>query len=53
MGDNYYLLNVDPLIWFGFQGLNKGENLVMNFANIEHDPNEVERKSLSELHYNW
>ena len=51
--DNYYLLNVDPLIWFGFQGLNKGENLVMNFANIEHDPNEVERKSFSDLIYNW
>ena len=51
--DNYYLLNVDPLIWFGFQGLNKGSNLVMNFANIEHDPNEVERKSFSDLIYNW
>ena len=54
IGENDYCrLTVKPLIWFGFQGLNKGENLVMNFANIEHDPNEVERKSLSELHYNW
>tara|TARA_Y100000589_G_scaffold19013_1_gene15790 strand:- start:801 stop:1217 length:417 start_codon:yes stop_codon:yes gene_type:complete len=51
--ENYCRITVDPMIWFGFQGLNKGNNLVMNFANIEHDPDEVERINLLDLKYNW
>ena len=54
IGENdYYLLTVDPLIWFGFQGINQGKNLIMNIANIEHDPIEVERKDFMELGYLW
>ena len=49
----YFRLTVDPLIWFGFQGMNEGKNLVMNIANIEHDPFEVERKDFQDLKYLW
>ena len=49
----YFRLTVDPLIWFGFQGMNQGKNLVMNIANIEHDPFEVERKDFQDLKYLW
>ena len=51
--NNYCRLTVNPLIWFGFQGLEEGENIVMNVANIENDPNEVERKDLLDLEYFW
>ena len=50
---NYSRITVLPNIWFGFQGLDKGNNLVMNLSNIEHDPSEVDRKELLEIEYTW
>lgn len=50
---NYNRLTVNPLVWFGFQGMDEGKNLVVNIANIEHDPSEVERKDLMDLKYLW
>ena len=51
---NYCRLTVPPKIWFAFQGLdNKYPNLVFNFANLQHDPNEVIRKEINEIFYNW
>ena len=50
---NYSRITVLPNIWFGFQGLYKGNNLVMNLSNIEHDPSEVLRKELLEIDYEW
>ena len=49
--DNYCRLTVPPNIWFGFQGLN--ENLIMNLIDMEHNPDEVKRKSTNELYYDW
>lgn len=51
--DNYCRLTVNPQIWFSFQGIGKGKNIVINIANIENDPNEVERKDLLDLEYYW
>ena len=49
----YARLTVPPGIWFGFQGIASGQSLLMNLADKIHDPDEVSRKSESELHYNW
>jgi dTDP-4-dehydrorhamnose 3,5-epimerase len=51
--DNYARITVPPGIWFGFQGLGKSENLVLNISNILHDTNEVDKKSLKEIKYDW
>ena len=51
--DNYVRLTVPPGIWFGFQGLESKNSLVMNIASIPHDNNEVERLSLADINYNW
>ena len=51
--DQYERITVPPGIWFGFQGLTKSQSLVLNIASIPHDPNEVERRELSEIKYNW
>jgi len=51
--DRYVRITVLPGIWFGFQGLTKSQSLVLNIASIPHDPNEVERRELSEIKYNW
>lgn len=40
--DNYQRLTVPPGLWFGFEGLGEGLNLMLNLASIEHDPNESE-----------
>ena len=51
---NYCRVTVPPKIWFAFQGLdNKYPNLVFNFANLQHDPDEVIRKDINEIFYNW
>ena len=51
--DNYIKLTIPPMIWFAFMGLDKPENLVMNFADLDYDPNEVEVKSLNEINFKF
>jgi len=46
-------LTIPPLLWFGFQGLDQSTSLVLNIADIEHDPNEVKRKNIDDIKYNW
>lgn len=51
--DNYSRLTIQPGLWFGFKGVGDGLNLVCNIASIEHDPEEVIRKELYEISYEW
>ena len=44
---NYARLTVPPCVWFGFIGLSSQASTLCNLADIEHDPNEVERVSPS------
>ena len=50
--ENYFRITVPPGLWFAFKGLGK-RNLVMNIADIEHDPNESEKKNLLDISYSW
>jgi dTDP-4-dehydrorhamnose 3,5-epimerase len=49
----YVRVTVPPGIWFAFQGLGTPQSLVLNIASVAHDPNEVERLALSDIHYVW
>jgi len=51
--DNYCRLTVPPMVWMGFQGLSDSSAMLLNIADIEHDPDEVNRKEMSEINYNW
>ena len=51
--DRYFRITVPPGIWFGFKGLASGRSLLMNVADIEHDPGEVLHKSISDFRYDW
>jgi dTDP-4-dehydrorhamnose 3,5-epimerase len=51
--ENYQRINVPPDIWFGFKGLNQPASVIMNVADMEHNPNEVLRKSINEFKYSW
>ena len=50
---NYKLLTVPPGIWFGFKGLKAGKNLLLNLANIAHDPEEIDRVGIDEFKVDW
>ncbi len=41
--ENYCLLSIPPLIWYGFMGMSDGESLIANCADMIHDSLEVER----------
>jgi dTDP-4-dehydrorhamnose 3,5-epimerase len=51
--NTYARITVPPGIWFGFQGLSAPQSLVLNIANISHDPNEVERLAQTDINYKW
>jgi len=50
---NYVRLTIPPGIWFGFQGLAIGKSMLLNIANVEHDPHEVENKGIEYIEFNW
>jgi hypothetical protein len=37
----------------GFQGLSNGRSMLLNIANIEHDPSEVDRLEIEKINYDW
>ena len=50
---SYFRITVPPKIWFGFQGIAEKTSLVLNLANLPHDPAEVERKTREEIQFEW
>ena len=49
---NYARLTVPPHIWLAFKGIDE-KNLLLNIANLEHNPNEIVRKNLEEICFCW
>jgi dTDP-4-dehydrorhamnose 3,5-epimerase len=49
----YVRLTVPPGIWFGFMGVYEFESVLMNIADIPHQPSEVDRKKIEEIKYEW
>lgn len=53
--ENYYRLTIPPNVWMGFQGIGDNLNLILNIADIPHDPDEQKNvdPSLLEITYKW
>ena len=53
--DNYCLIKIPPLIWYGFKGISSKPSLIANCSDMPHDPKEVERvDEFNDLiPYNW
>jgi dTDP-4-dehydrorhamnose 3,5-epimerase len=51
--DNYSRLTVPPKVWMGFQGLSEGGAVLLNIADIEHNPVEVDRLEIESINYDW
>jgi dTDP-4-dehydrorhamnose 3,5-epimerase len=43
---NYFRLTVPPGLWVAFKGVTLGINLLLNIADIEHDPTEAINRSV-------
>lgn len=50
---NYHRLTIPPMIWVGFQGLSSNNSMLLNIANLMHDPEEVDRKNINEIEFDW
>ena len=51
--ENYGRLTVHPQLWMGFQGMDDQTSILLNIANIPHDPDEVDRLDLNKFGYDW
>lgn len=53
--ENYKLITVPPLIWFGFKAVGKEIAFLANCATIPHDPSEMERLDpfSNKIPYRW
>ena len=50
---NYQRLTIDPGLWVAFQGVEHGVNILLNIANIQHDPEESINRELDQIYYDW
>ena len=50
---NYGRLTLPPNLWMGFQGVDEEYSLLLNIASIEHNPDEVLRRGMDEIDYDW
>jgi dTDP-4-dehydrorhamnose 3,5-epimerase len=53
--DDYMLLVIPPMLWYGFQGITDTPSLLCNFADLIHDPYESEKLDIFEkkIPYHW
>ena len=50
--DNYQRLTVKPNFWMAFRGVGEN-NMLLNLASIEHDPEEAVNIELESIPYEW
>ena len=53
--DNYKLLRIPPLVWYGFTALGTAAALICNCADIPHDPQESRKMDVAQapIAYHW
>ncbi len=49
----YYRLTVPVMVWMGFQGVSENTSMLLNIADLEHLPEEVDRKATNEINFSW
>jgi dTDP-4-dehydrorhamnose 3,5-epimerase len=50
---SYARLTVPPGVWMAFQGLAGSISILLNVADIPHDPLEVDRRELTNFAFQW
>lgn len=46
--DNYSLVRIPPLVWYGFKGISTVPALIANCTDMPYDPDEVERIGIAD-----
>tara|TARA_B100000035_G_scaffold307027_1_gene309783 strand:+ start:693 stop:1124 length:432 start_codon:yes stop_codon:yes gene_type:complete len=46
-------LTIPPKLWVGFRGETEGESLILNIADIPHRDDELTRKNIDEINFDW
>jgi dTDP-4-dehydrorhamnose 3,5-epimerase len=49
----YSRLTIPPMLWMAFQGSVESGGMLLNIADIMHDPNECDRKPIEQIGYIW
>jgi dTDP-4-dehydrorhamnose 3,5-epimerase len=50
---NYVRLTVPPNLWVAFQGISAKSSLILNIADLAHDPDEVDRGHQEDFIFDW
>tara|TARA_Y100001954_G_C15282509_1_gene347412 strand:- start:206 stop:478 length:273 start_codon:yes stop_codon:yes gene_type:complete len=53
LSENYSRLTIAPGLWMAFQGLGKSTSLLLNLADLVHDPSESDRCELDHFSFDW
>lgn len=51
--ESYGRLTIPPGLWAGFRGISAGTSLMMNVADMEHDPDESDRLPEAAFDFLW
>jgi dTDP-4-dehydrorhamnose 3,5-epimerase len=51
--NRYMRLTVPSGLWMGFQGLGREMNLLLNVADMAHDPSEADRRPVDAIGFDW
>lgn len=51
--DNYSRLTIAPGLWMSFQGMGTKTSVLLNLADIIHDPGEADRRSKDDIEFDW
>ena len=51
--DNYYLVQIPPLLWYGFQGVSSTPSILANCADMAHDPEESESQDYNNSDFSF
>jgi len=51
--EDYFRLTIPPMVWVGFQDLTKKKSMLLNIADIEHNPQELEKIDVDKIPYSW
>lgn len=49
----YSRITIPPDLWFGLKGLGEKASLLVNVANMVHDPSEVQGLDINQFDYEW
>lgn len=50
---HYARLTIVPGLWMAFQGRANDVSIVLNIADLPHDPEEADRRTLKEIVFDW